>query len=421
MRCHIGGLVGLLALLAFFPLTCTQPTRPPAVPAGTQVDPAPPEIVIRPVRVLLQSDVETAHVAVAGPCEVRNPVNGETLDRLPVLASSSVRCRPGGFEIGPRTYVGATIDLAPTAGAVVAVENKRCRGALRLVRRPGNRFHVINVVPMEQYLASVMAGEMPASWPEEALKAQIVAARTYAVYQAAHRSPAALFDVQADTRSQVYPGLSSETARSRRLVAETAGVVLTCAGRLLCTYYSSTCGGHTQDVRHVFTTPAVPPLAGVPCPYCTSSKYYHWNRTLDMATISEGIGAALARGGKTVGSVTSLQVLERAASGHIARIRVVGTEGTAELTGKAFRHALGTAVIRSTRFQMEPAAKAIRFSGRGFGHGVGMCQVGAKGAAEAGLDFMAILRYYYPHSTPVRAATPGAQDAAGRAASTRSR
>ena len=222
-------------------------------------------------------------------------------------------------------------------------------------------------------------------------------------YQAARRRTASAdYDLTSDQRSQVYLGLSGETPRTRRAVDETAGIVLTWRGRLFSTYYSSTCGGHTLAGRFLFKDGAIPPLDGVECPYCRGTKYAHWERTFSIAELTRGVNEYLSADGRTVGEVKQLQVLERAPSGHVLKVRVVGSSGTVDLSGKAFRKALGTMRLPSTRFHLEPARGGLRLVGSGFGHGVGLCQVGARGAARAGLDFLDILQYYYPHSRPVR-------------------
>jgi stage II sporulation protein D len=413
MRGHIGGLIGVAAALAFLPLSCRLGKRQPVTPEPP-VPSAPQAIALRPVRVLLAADATEIRVAISAAYEVRRPSAGETLDRAASLPESLALATPIGFRIGDRDYPGEVLDLAPISGGLVAVEGQRYRGTLRLLRRPGSAFHVVNVLPLEPYLASVINGEMPAHWPAEALKAQAVAARSYALYQMQHRPADAVYDLRADEWSQVYLGLASETSRSRRLVAETAGIVLTYGGRVLCAYYSSTCGGHTQDGRYVFEDGGIPPLAGVPCPYCAGSKYFRWERTLSMRDLSAAVSGALLRQGRAVGAVTALQVLQRAPSGHVARIKVVGSAGAVAMRGKAFRHAVGTRRLPSTRFQIHPASGGLRFTGGGFGHGVGMCQVGAKGAAEAGLDFQQILQYYYPHSTAVRLSAPSDASRIGR-------
>jgi len=402
MRGHAGGIIGILATLAFVALNCL-PWRGPGGPQPPVITGAPPGIVLRPVRVLLLAEAVQTRLAVSGPCEVRAPDTGQTLERLAFLPEGPVVVTPVGFRMGNRDYPGGALDLVPLEGALAEVDGGQYRGAIRLIQGPGSTFKVINVVALEPYLASVINGEMPSHWPAEALKAQAVAARTYALYQMqqTHRSRAG-YDLRADQWSQVYLGLASETARSRRLVADTAGIVLTYQGRLFCTYYSSTCGGHTQDGRYVFADAAIPPLAGVECPYCAGTKYFRWERTMSMADLSGAVNVALAAKGQTVGEVTGLQVLQRGPSGHIARLRVLGTAGTIEMTGKAFRHALGTLRLPSTRFEVRPAPGGLCFAGGGFGHGVGLCQVGARRAAEAGLDFLQILQYYYPQSTAAR-------------------
>ena len=399
---HIGGVIALAAVLGFVPLNCRPRPREEPRPAP-RLAPAPETIARRPVRVLLVDDVKEARVGVAGPYEVRRPGSAEVLERGAKLASTAVRAAPGGIALGGRHYPWRILDLRPAAAAPVEVEGQRYRGLLRIIARPDDRVRVVNVVGLEAYLAGVLAGEMPPHWPIAALKAQAVAARTYALYQAARRRTASAdYDLTSDQRSQVYLGLSGETPRTRRAVDETAGIVLTWRGRLFSTYYSSTCGGHTLAGRFLFKDGAIPPLDGVECPYCRGTKYAHWERTFSIAELTRGVNEYLSADGRTVGEVKQLQVLERAPSGHVLKVRVVGSSGTVDLSGKAFRKALGTMRLPSTRFHLEPARGGLRLVGSGFGHGVGLCQVGARGAARAGLDFLDILQYYYPHSRPVR-------------------
>lgn len=407
MRYHLGILIAVLAILALIPLECTRGTAPPSIPRPPGPASAPAGLVLRPVRVLLADQVTEAWITIPENCAVVHRITGRALEGPPAAGEVRVSATPEGFTIGPRTYPGGVLDLVPTGETPLGLAGQRYRGSLRLVHAAGEAFRVVNVVAMEAYLAGVINGEMPSNWPAEALKAQAVAARTYALYQTLQRSPASAYDLRADEWSQMYLGVAGETPRSRALVAETAGLVLLYQGAIFCTYYSSTCGGHTQDGKYVFEDGDLPPLAGVACPYCRHSKYYQWTEVVPLAQVSAAVNAHLARRAESVGEVRSLQVLQRAPSGHVVRIRVEGTGGAADLTGQAFRHALGTRVLRSTRFEVAWVGGAMRFTGRGFGHGVGMCQVGAKGAAEAGLDFLRILQYYYPHAVAVRVPAAG--------------
>jgi stage II sporulation protein D len=398
MRKHIAVVLGIAAVLAIVPLSCRNGLTPiiPGLDVPERRGPT-----VRPVRVVLAENVPQVQIAIAGPTDVRNALTDRTLDRTASIPDGVVRATATGFAVGGRTFPGSTLDLIPTQGTSVVVNGRRYRGSLRLIQRAGGAFHVINVVPMEHYIASVINGEMPSGWPTEALKAQAVAARTYALYEMEQRRDSP-FDVWPDERSQVYPGEAGETERSRQIAGATARIVLLYDDRVFCTYFSSTCGGQRQDVRFAFEQPSIPPLAGGPCAHCQASPRYRWQEVIGMGELSASLEAALRRGGRSVGEVQTFQIMERAPSGHVARIKVQGSSGAIQMRGTDFRLAVGARRLPSTNFQIQPVPNAVRFVGCGFGHGVGLCQYGAKGAAEAGLDFLRILSYYYPHSTAVR-------------------
>jgi stage II sporulation protein D len=183
----------------------------------------------------------------------------------------------------------------------------------------------------------VVAGEMPSSWPLEALKAQAVAARTYAL---ATRKTTGLFDQYPDTRSQVYRGVTGESVPSDAAVAETAGRILTYAGIPAVTYYFSTSGGHTENVEYSFVgSLAKPWLVGVPDPYDTQSPYHRWTVTTSAARLDQALRAP--------GSFRRVKVLDRGVSPRVVQARVIGTAGSTVLTGPQIRARLG---LRDTWF-----------------------------------------------------------------------
>jgi stage II sporulation protein D len=243
---------------------------------------------------------------------------------------------------------------------------------------------------MEDYLLGVVGGEMPPSWEMEALKAQAVAARTYA---ASRRREAAArgadFDVWDDTRSQVYAGMPGGAYASRieEAVRSTAGEVLVWNGELLTAYFHSTCGGHTESAARVFGVASCEPLSGVGCTTCGDSTAFEWEAAVEAADLEEALG---------VGPLKSIRGLDPGPSGRCLRVEVQGETGRREMKGSALRAAVGYGILRSTAFEAEVADGEIRFRGRGFGHGVGLCQWGARGMAKTGATYIEILNHYYP-------------------------
>ena len=162
------------------------------------------------------------------------------------------------------------------------------RGAIE-IRPDGGGLTAINVIALDPYVKGVVAGEMPSSWPLEALKVQAVAARTYAL---ATRKTTGSFDQYPDTRSQVYKGVTGESARSNAAVDQTDGLILTYNGVPAVTYYFSTSGGHTENVEFSFIGALSKPwLVGVPDPYDTRSPYHRWKATFSAGTLDRALGA----------------------------------------------------------------------------------------------------------------------------------
>jgi stage II sporulation protein D len=210
------------------------------------------------------------------------------------------------------------------------------RGALEIrAAKSRGRLATINAVDLEDYVRGVIARESPPSWPLEALKAQAVAARSYAV-----SSPVrgAGFDHYADTRSQVYGGAKAETTRTNQAVADTALQVVTYQGRVAQTFFFSTSGGYTEDNENSFLggTPA-PYLRGVPDPYEgeAGSPYFKWNRKFSHASMDAKLGR------RVKGKLRNIVVTKRGASPRIVRARIVGSGGSTNISGPDLKAALG--------------------------------------------------------------------------------
>jgi stage II sporulation protein D len=246
----------------------------------------------------------------------------------------------GEVVLGPKLRV--TVNGAPTelAGPIVflpgtaplEVDKVAYRGQLEVVVA-GQKLNAINIVGLEQYLAGVVAKEMPSAWPDEALKAQAVAARSYAL---SHRLSGRSFDLYADVRSQVYGGIPAEHARTTAAVEATRGEVLLWEGRPIDALFHSTSGGATADAAEVFGK-AVPYLVSVEDPHSALSPVHRWGPTPVAET-------TLRKGLKLRTPVTGL-TLTRAASGRVASAAVVTTAGATTVTGSTLRRASG---IRST-------------------------------------------------------------------------
>src|SRR4051794_20711404 len=222
------------------------------------------------------------------------------------------------------------------------------RGSLRLTARSGG-VSAVNVVSLDQYTKGVVAGEMPSSWEPDALKVQAVAARSYALTTGVGSV------LYPDTRSQVYRGMSGETAATNAAVQATRGEVVTYHGTPITTFYFSTSGGHTENVENIFGGEPEPYLVGVRDRYDAISPHHRW--TLRMTRAS----AAAKLSGLYSGSFRRIHVLRRGVSPRIVRARVVGTRGSSVVTGPTLRTRFG-AMDSWMRFYLIRAG-AIRTAG----------------------------------------------------------
>ena len=276
--------------------------------------------------------------------------------------------------------VGDRLSFVPRSGDL-EVAGRRYPGFLRVLARDGGALW-INVVELETYLEGVLPGEMPASFPLEALKAQAVIARTYALSRLGSDPD---YDLCATSRCQVYLGRVEANPRYRAAIRATRGRLLAYRGRPVKAVYHADSGGRTASSREVWGK-AYPYLRTQPDPYTRARL---WRLTPD----AEAVRRALSRLGIELGQVAGFEVLGRTESGRIGALRVRGSGGTAVLRTPqvtAFLRALG---LPSTLARLEDG---WTFVGQGSGHGVGLSQWGAKGLAERGYGWRAILGHYYP-------------------------
>jgi stage II sporulation protein D len=287
-------------------------------------------------RVLLRNAARATFSGATGVAGGRSLDPAQTYVAVPALGGEVVLRSSGGRDLGtyrsPLRVKGASNGVLLRGAAANGVTDGRYRGDLEL--RPGTLgLSAINAVNLEDYVKGVVSGEVPASWPAEALRAQAVAARTYAI---ATRKSGAGFDQYADTRSQMYIGISGERASTNAAVAGTAGEVVVYGGKPIVTYYFSTSGGRTENVENSFlgAEPA-PYLKSVDDPYDSTSPRHRWTVRMTLGQASARLGALVK------GSLRQIRVLSRGVSPRVVRAQVVGTRGRASVSGPQLKSKLG--------------------------------------------------------------------------------
>lgn len=308
---------------------------------------------------------------------------GQAMVQLPELQPISVDLNGGRLELtdGYDDFgQSSTFWLEPSDDGVVWIGDRWYRGKVKLIPGDGG-VTAINYVNIDDYLYSVVGSEMPASWPQEALRSQAIAARSYALYQK-NRANGHSYDLNSTQISQVYKGLEGEAASTQSAVDATRGKVLTHGGKVIEAVFHSSSGGHTENSEHVWSK-AVPYLKGVP-DFDQNAPVYSWRAQFSLEEVGARVGYP--------GIIQAVEVLSRTPQGRANRMSIIGDVGTLTMTGDTFRYKLG---LRSTKFDLAVSPTSISVAGNGFGHGIGMSQWGARGMAERGQRYGDILTHFY--------------------------
>jgi stage II sporulation protein D len=442
--------LALLAPAACAPRGARVPTVPVVVIRDTTTDRPPPRdtVVITPpppgpvtptvnatpVRVGLIVDTSVVEITSAGPLVVQTE-DGRDLAMLDGGGSVSFRDagstvsfstrKPGGGSGPEGAGLQPPLVVRPfSPGGTLSVRGNAYRGELRIQQATGGGLTVVNRLDMETYLLGVVPQEIGRFDLDiyEAIKAQAVAARTYAVTYLGRRQQQG-FDVYATTEDQVYGGAGAENETVNRAVRETAGEILTYGGQPITAYYHSTCAGQTAAIDEVWNNAPVPYLVSVRDvdpqgqAYDRASSRFRWEERWTHEQLVGILNRTLADslGGRRISQIRDMRVLERTPSDRVRRMRIETDAGTFTV-GKdrvrwilpPIRNGNPTGILNSSKFDVSLVRSGGRVTeivatGGGWGHGIGMCQVGAMGRARAGQDYRTILRTYYP-GTEIRKA-----------------
>lgn len=343
------------------------------------------------LRVAIEQDVSQVKVGSSTDATLRDG-SGRVLAQIPGMNAVLAQKKDGQVEVNQLEASQLWIEPKQADGFVF-IGDKWYRGRTLVVPTAGG-LTAVNYVDLEQYLYSVVGSEMPPSWSLEALKAQAVAARSYALYQR-QTSANAVFDVGDTTRWQVYNGLEEETPSTRAAVETTQGQVLTYNGQIINAVFHSCAGGFTENVEDVWSNP-LPYLRGVPSPDENMQGCKWEPLTFTADELSQKLGYD--------GTIYSVQV-QRHPHGRVLTLQIEGSAGPETIEGQEVREDLG---LRSTLFSIESIngrvattgnlpASPTRFqvSGSGFGHGVGMSQYGAYSLAQQGWNYQQIVTHYF--------------------------
>lgn len=307
--------------------------------------------------------------------------------------SYAVRWQNGAFIVGREKLRGEILIIRPSdkSDGGLALDGRRYRGALEL-RHRGGGLTAVNIVPVDGYLRSVVPEEMPVDWPAEAIKAQSVAARSFALASRGRHASEG-YDLCTTTHCQLYTGTAAEKSASDAAIKATRGEVLTYGGKPIEALFHTDSGGMTENSEDVWGS-HVPYLRAAKD---TPAKTMPWTKTISRADLERKLAAK----GHDIGKVRSIALSplaigraakDRTASGRVKTMTVKGTKGTATLSGTTWRSLLG---LKSTLFDAKLAKDMVTFTGYGSGHGLGISQWGAERMATRGASYADILHHYY--------------------------
>ena len=243
--------------------------------------------------------------------------------------------------------------------------------------------YVVNEIPIEEYIKDVVAVEVSPDWDKEALKAQAVVTRTYAVYQKMTNGNG-IYDIASSVIHQVYKG-NNPDARVSAAVEETKNEVLTFDGKPIASFYHSTCGGKTENPEEVFGK-SYPFLHSVETG-CTLSPYALWERSIPAAEIEKALN---------IKEIKKIMTKSFTSTNRVKQLDIVHSSGITTVNATDLRKALGWSRLPSTNFAISGDGDPFVFEGKGYGHGVGLCQWSTLQMAREGSKYRDILSFFYP-------------------------
>jgi stage II sporulation protein D len=333
------------------------------------------------LRVAIQKNVSSVKIGSSTTAVVKDNT-GQKIGELSSMAA--LAAQPDEGKIVLDRLQGTEITIEPTNNGYVWIGDRWYRGTTHLVLN-GSSITAINNVDLEQYLYSVVGAEAVSTWPIEALKAQAVAARSYALYKRKTESNN-LYDLDTTISTQVYKGLDTEYTTTHQAVNSTAGQIMTYDNSVILAAFHSSSGGHTENVEDIWTSP-LPYLRGV-VDYDQEAPVFEWNKDflLDQFSGLLGIG---------IGKIKTAIPEEVTPQGRVVTMKIIGEKGETEVTGAKIRQVLD---LRSTLFRIQANGDRIVVHGRGFGHGLGLSQWGAYHLAKQGVYYNQILAHYYQNA-----------------------
>lgn len=285
---------------------------------------------------------------------------------------------------------GNSVRIIPRKDSFSVLNGRRFRGTI-IISKNKNTLEAINKVSLEEYLYGVLKLEISPDWPLSTLCSQAIVARTYAYRKLKTSTENKNYDLTNLSDDQVYGGVEAEDPRARIAVDLTRGQILTYRGEPIEAFYHACSGGYLASSKEVWGT-EYPYLVARKDPFSEESPYYSW----EIRISTEELEKKLTMQGINLNKVDSIKIQQRSESGRVVRILLKNSNNREIMSGREFRKIVGFDRLKSTLFEVEKRGNEFLFQGKGWGHGVGMSQWGAKNMGDSGHTVEQILEFYYP-------------------------
>jgi stage II sporulation protein D len=342
------------------------------------------------LRIVLLESRETVRLTSTQSFSVQS--GSERLSVQPAFHVAEISLRKG-IAVNRADSFKKVLTFVPQRGGRLFVNGNPYAGTITIRAKNGG-ISVVNEVDLEDYLHGVVPSEMPADWSMEALKTQAVISRTYALYQK-RKNKNGDYDLPASVLGQVYKGESVHHPRASEAIEKTHGIIATYNGEAALTFFHSTSAGPTEDANERWGID-LPYLKGASCPLDFASPYYQWTREIPLSDLEKALSAM------GVGVIATIAPFSYSRAGRTLMVRILHSRGETLVKGEDLRKLLGYKTLPSTNFKINSFGSILKIGGMGWGHGVGLCQWGARVMAESGLKFDEIVRHYYPGVTLAR-------------------
>ncbi len=345
------------------------------------------------VRIRIYHTLPSVTLGIAGTFRINTLPHESPVTHGHFLPTHTFGAVTGTFTLHGMAHKARGLWIEGAPHTLIFVNGRPFRGTITLTRENKTTFTVINTLSIGDYLRGVLTREISHEWPAEAIKAQAIISRTYALKKIAESGTAA-YDMEASVYAQVYGGTYAEKQQTDKAIADTKHIFLRYNSDVFPVFYHASCGGMTEKADAVWSLKH-PALQHVTCAFCTNSPHHTWQ----YKTTAQALSKALqSRKGGRHQPISSITIYNRSDSGRITWMGVAYPNGQLlKFSGNTLRLSVGPDKIRSTKFDMIQKGNTFIFKGNGWGHGVGFCQWGAKTLAEKqGLPAKEIISIYYP-------------------------